>query len=136
MSAPKLSDYVKEETKTVSTTAVSATSASAANASTANNIASDVDFNEAQGAVVKRDFDVESSEVKDRWSRYIGAMGIDAVRRQASSTVFISGMSALGAEIAKNVVLSGVKQMTIHDTTPAQVSLLRHRLLCVDLIVV
>lgn len=25
--------------------------------------------------------DVETDEVKDRWSRYIGAMGIDAVRK-------------------------------------------------------
>lgn len=51
----------------------------------------------------------------DRWSRYIGAMGMDAVKKQANSNVFISGMGPLGIEISKNVVLSGVKQFTIHD---------------------
>ena len=61
------------------------------------------------------EFDVESAGVKDRWSRYIGAMGVDAVRRQTTSSVLISGMGGLGAEIAKNVVLSGVKRLTLHD---------------------
>lgn len=51
----------------------------------------------------------------DRWSRYIGAMGMDAVKKQAGSSILISGMGPLGIEIAKNIVLSGVKQLTIHD---------------------
>ena len=64
----------------------------------------------------QRSFDVDSAGVKDRWSRYIGAMGIDAVRRQAASSVFISGLRGLGAEIAKNIVLSGVKRLTLNDS--------------------
>lgn len=33
----------------------------------------------------------------------------------ALSNILISGMKGLGVEIAKNVVLSGVKSVTIHD---------------------
>jgi ubiquitin-activating enzyme E1 len=38
----------------------------------------------------------------------------------AKAKVFISGMDALGVEIAKNVALAGVKQLTVHDTQPAR----------------
>ncbi len=54
-------------------------------------------------------------KVKDRWSRYIGAMGVDAVAKQARCSIFLSGLGGLGIEIAKNVVLSGVKRFTVHD---------------------
>jgi molybdopterin/thiamine biosynthesis adenylyltransferase len=43
-------------------------------------------------------------------------MGLEAVQRQANSSIFISGMGGLGIEIAKNIVLSGCKNLTIHDT--------------------
>ena len=42
-------------------------------------------------------------------------MGMDAVKKQSNSSVFLSGLGPLGVEIAKNVILSGVKQFTIHD---------------------
>lgn len=38
------------------------------------------------------------------------------MRRMQSSNVLISGMKGLGVEIAKNVVLGGVKSVTIHDS--------------------
>ena len=60
--------------------------------------------------------DVEDEGVKDRWSRYIGAMGIEAVAKQAAARVFLSGAGALGIEIAKNLVLAGCKSFTLHDT--------------------
>lgn len=47
-------------------------------------------------------------------SRYV--LGHDAMRRMQLSNVLISGMKGLGVEIAKNVVLGGVKSVTIHDT--------------------
>ena len=59
---------------------------------------------------------MEDATVKDRWSRYIGAMGVEAVAKQAAASVFLSGAGALGVEIAKNIVLSGCKQFTLHDT--------------------
>jgi len=55
-------------------------------------------------------------KVKDRYSRYIGAMGIDAVAKQSACSVFLSGLGPLGVEIAKNTVLSGVKRLTMHDS--------------------
>ena len=42
---------------------------------------------------------------KDRYSRYIGAMGMEAVQHQSNANIFISGAGALGIEIAKNIVL-------------------------------
>lgn len=60
--------------------------------------------------------DVESDAVKDRWSRYIGAMGLDAVKKQACASVLLSGLSPVGVEVAKNLVLSGVKRLTLHDS--------------------
>ena len=49
--------------------------------------------------------------------RYV--LGHEAMRRMQKSNVLISGMGGLGIEIAKNVVLGGVKGMTIHDQKQA-----------------
>ncbi len=61
---------------------------------------------------------VEDEAVKDRWSRYIGAMGVEAVAKQSAANIFLSGAGALGIEIAKNLVLSGCKSFTMHDFKP------------------
>ena len=55
----------------------------------------------------------EEDVFTDRWSRYIGAMGIEAVKKQAESSVLLVGLKAVGLEIAKNLVLSGLKRLTI-----------------------
>lgn len=60
-------------------------------------------------------FDAEDSKVADRWSRYIGVLGIDAVRKQTKASVVLFGLSAVGLEIAKNLVLSGLKRLDIFD---------------------
>ncbi len=59
---------------------------------------------------------VEDVGVKDRWSRYIGAVGIDAVAKQAKSNVLVCGAGGLGIEIAKNLVLSGCKEFVLQDS--------------------
>ena len=64
----------------------------------------------------EKDIDVDDEAVKDRWSRYIGAMGVEAVAKQAKAQIFLSGASAMGIEIAKNMVLAGCKGFTFHDT--------------------
>lgn len=64
------------------------------------------------------EIDINDDAVKDRWSRYIGAMGVEAVAKQASANIFVSGAGALGMEISKNLVLSGCKSFTLHDTKP------------------
>lgn len=49
------------------------------------------------------------------YSRQLYVLGHEAMRRMQSSNVLISGMRGLGVEVAKNVVLGGVKSVTIHD---------------------
>lgn len=56
------------------------------------------------------------------YSRQLYVLGHDAMRRMASSDVLISGLGGLGVEIAKNVILGGVKSVTLHDNAVCQVS--------------
>lgn len=81
----------------------------------------DVDVSDDKVNLV-REMNVQDESVRDRWSRYIGAMGLDAVQKQSNASVFLSGVGALGIEIAKNVILSGVKRFSLHDTSKVQMS--------------
>lgn len=65
---------------------------------------------------------MDDEAVKDRWSRYIGAMGVEAVAKQAAASIFLSGAGGLGIEIAKNIVLSGCKTFTFHDPRPVDLT--------------
>lgn len=56
------------------------------------------------------------------YSRQLYVLGHEAMRKMASSDVLISGMNGLGVEIAKNVILSGVKSVTVHDQEVCQIS--------------
>eukprot|EP00968_Pinguiococcus_pyrenoidosus_P028865 scaffold8168_cov239-Pinguiococcus_pyrenoidosus.AAC.4 len=49
-------------------------------------------------------------------------MGHEAQLRMSTSDVLLVGLDGLGVEIAKNVVLAGIKSLTIHDQTPASFS--------------
>ncbi|XP_053328899.1 ubiquitin-like modifier-activating enzyme 1 [Spea bombifrons] len=49
------------------------------------------------------------------YSRQLYVLGHDAMKRMQNSNILISGMSGLGVEIAKNIILGGVKSVTIHD---------------------
>ncbi|KAL1434907.1 hypothetical protein MTO96_011380 [Rhipicephalus appendiculatus] len=49
------------------------------------------------------------------YSRQLYVLGRDAMARLAQSDVLISGMGGLGVEIAKNIILAGVRSVTIHD---------------------
>lgn len=51
------------------------------------------------------------------YSRQIYTLGKEAMGRITKSKVLISGLSGLGVEIAKCVILGGVKQVTLHDST-------------------
>lgn len=59
-----------------------------------------------------------SAEEAAKYDRQIRLWGVEAQKRMRSSKVLIAGMSALGAEIAKNITLAGVNT-TITDTTVA-----------------
>ncbi|XP_015599069.1 ubiquitin-like modifier-activating enzyme 1 [Cephus cinctus] len=56
------------------------------------------------------------------YSRQLYVLGHDAMRRMASSDVLISGLGGLGVEIAKNVILGGVKSVTLHDDALCRIS--------------
>ncbi|XP_017468394.1 PREDICTED: ubiquitin-like modifier-activating enzyme 1 [Rhagoletis zephyria] len=49
------------------------------------------------------------------YSRQLYVLGHDAMRRMANSDILLSGIGGLGLEIAKNVILGGVKSITLHD---------------------
>lgn len=78
----------------------------------------DMGYDEAE-TQVEASIDVTDAKVKDRWSRYIGAMGIEAVAQQAKATILIVGLRGIGIEIAKNMVLAGCKEVILFDDRPA-----------------
>ncbi|XP_058810207.1 ubiquitin-like modifier-activating enzyme 1 [Phymastichus coffea] len=55
------------------------------------------------------------------YSRQLYVLGHDAMRCMASSDVLISGLGGLGVEVAKNVILGGVKSVTLHDNIACQI---------------
>ena len=57
-------------------------------------------------------------------------LGHEAMRKMAHSNVLISGMRGLGVEVAKNVVLGGVKSVTVHDPGKATYSDLASQVGC------
>ncbi|KAK8896042.1 hypothetical protein M9Y10_013930 [Tritrichomonas musculus] len=60
-----------------------------------------------------------SNDVKydpNRFDRQIFTLGNKAMEKITSSSVLISGLGGVGLEIAKNIILSGVKSITLHDT--------------------
>ena len=56
------------------------------------------------------------------YSRQLYVLGHDAMRRMANSDILLSGLGGLGLEVAKNVILGGVKSITLHDTAACTVS--------------
>ncbi|XP_074357659.1 ubiquitin-activating enzyme E1 1-like [Apium graveolens] len=52
---------------------------------------------------------------EDLHSRQLAVYGRETMRRLFASNVLVSGMNGLGAEIAKNLILAGVKSVTLHD---------------------
>lgn len=62
--------------------------------------------------------DINDEKVKDRWSRYIGAMGIDAVNKQSKADILVFGLGPFALEAVKNLVLSGCRKLTLCDDNP------------------
>ncbi|KAJ3614297.1 hypothetical protein NHX12_017871 [Muraenolepis orangiensis] len=63
-----------------------------------------------------------SMEIDDSlYSRQRYVLGDSAMQKMAQSSVFLSGIGGLGIEIAKNIVLAGVKTVTLHDTKQCEV---------------
>ncbi|KAJ0987625.1 hypothetical protein J5N97_005981 [Dioscorea zingiberensis] len=57
---------------------------------------------------------------EELYCRQLPVYGIETMRKLARSNVLISGLSGLGAEIAKNLVVAGVKSVTLHDDESVQ----------------
>ncbi|KAM8914743.1 ubiquitin-like modifier-activating enzyme 1 [Spinachia spinachia] len=58
----------------------------------------------------------ETGEIDEGfYSRQLYVLGHEAMRRMATADVLVAGMRGLGVEIAKNVILSGVKSVTVQD---------------------
>lgn len=53
------------------------------------------------------------------YSRQLYVLGHEAMKRMGRSNVLIAGLSGLGVEIAKNIILGGVKSVCLQDTQVA-----------------
>uniref|UniRef100_A0A3B1IMX7 Ubiquitin like modifier activating enzyme 6 n=1 Tax=Astyanax mexicanus TaxID=7994 RepID=A0A3B1IMX7_ASTMX len=64
----------------------------------------------------------DSMEIDDSlYSRQRYVLGDSAMHQMAQSSVFLSGLGSVGVEIAKNIVLAGVKAVTLHDSRQCDV---------------
>lgn len=54
------------------------------------------------------------------YSRQLYVLGHEAMKHLQKSSVLVSGLRGLGVEIAKNIILGGVKAVTLHDEGTAQ----------------
>ncbi|KAG9269620.1 ubiquitin-like modifier-activating enzyme 1 [Astyanax mexicanus] len=85
--------------------------------SSSNSVRTELSHTPANG-MAKNGNDAEIDE--GLYSRQLYVLGHDAMKRMQSSNVLISGLRGLGVEIAKNVILGGVKTVTLHDQGVAE----------------
>lgn len=65
--------------------------------------------------MIEREDAVISEEEAAQYDRQIRLWGLDAQKRLRGSRVLLVGMGGLGAEVAKNLILAGVKGLTMLD---------------------
>ena len=70
----------------------------------------------SSGAAGNQQNDIDES----LYSRQLYVLGHEAMRKMAQSNVLISGMRGLGVEIAKNIILGGVRSVALHDQGVAE----------------
>ncbi|XP_045793864.1 ubiquitin-activating enzyme E1 1-like [Trifolium pratense] len=69
-----------------------------------------------QGTYVMAVGDNNPREIdEDLHSRQLAVYGRETMRKLFGASVLVSGMQGLGVEIAKNLILAGVKSVTLHD---------------------
>lgn len=56
------------------------------------------------------------------YSRQLYVLGHDAMKRMMKSDVLLIGLKGLGVEIAKNIILAGVRSLTLYDRTLVTIS--------------
>ncbi|KAJ7774253.1 ubiquitin activating enzyme [Mycena maculata] len=69
---------------------------------------------------VKMDVD-EPAIDEGLYSRQLYVLGHEAMKKMATSNVLIVGVQGLGVEIAKDIVLAGVKSVTVFDPEPVTI---------------
>ncbi|XP_038603857.1 ubiquitin-like modifier-activating enzyme 1 [Tachyglossus aculeatus] len=87
------------------------------NCSSVNAVPSDVPPAPANG-MAKNGNEADIDE--GLYSRQLYVLGHEAMKRLQTSSVLVSGLRGLGVEIAKNIILGGVKSVTVHDQGAAQ----------------
>ncbi|KAL2901995.1 Ubiquitin-activating enzyme E1 2 [Bienertia sinuspersici] len=100
----------------------SSTSSSADLTATANGNAKGSENGESEKPIMglgdgnsKRNHNNPNYIDEDLHSRQLAVYGRETMRRLFASNILVSGLQGLGAEIAKNLVLAGVKSVTLHD---------------------
>ena len=74
---------------------------------------------DSQGSLTASMKEVQFSEAEaEVYDRQIRLWGVEAQKRLRSARVLVSGVCGLGAEVIKNLVLAGVKSVTILDHEP------------------
>lgn len=58
----------------------------------------------------------ETSINMDLYSRQIGTYGMETMGKLVKMRVLVHGLRGLGCEVAKNIILAGPKQVTLHDS--------------------
>ncbi|XP_060928924.1 SUMO-activating enzyme subunit 1 [Limanda limanda] len=64
---------------------------------------------------IEKEDPVISEEEAAQYDRQIRLWGLDAQKRLRGSRVLLAGLGGLGAEVAKNLILAGVKGLTLLD---------------------
>ncbi|XP_013082584.2 SUMO-activating enzyme subunit 1-like [Biomphalaria glabrata] len=62
--------------------------------------------------------DLITEDEAELYDRQIRLWGLDAQRRLRAASVLLIGLKGLGAEVAKNIILSGIKAITLMDHNP------------------
>ncbi|KAH9519465.1 SUMO-activating enzyme subunit 1 [Bulinus truncatus] len=62
--------------------------------------------------------DLITEDEAELYDRQIRLWGLDAQRRLRASSVLLIGLKGLGSEVAKNIILSGIKAITLMDPNP------------------
>lgn len=65
--------------------------------------------------MIEKEDAVISEEEAAQYDRQIRLWGLDAQKRLRGSRVLLAGLGGLGAEVAKNLILAGVKGLTLLD---------------------
>ena len=58
----------------------------------------------------------------DRYSRAIAALGVDTMQNMMSLKVLVIGLTGVGIETAKDLILAGPQAVTVHDDDTAQLA--------------